>query len=58
MEGGRVSGAEQALVLREIGRGHVYGRMLYEVVLNGQVMAKICATPQDAKIMADALAKR
>lgn len=53
-----MSGAGKALVLREIGSGHVHGRMLYEVVLNGKVVAKICATPEAAQVMAEALAKR
>jgi hypothetical protein len=47
--------AAHAHALREIGRGHVWGQFLYEVVLRGKVVAKICATPEHARLMASAL---
>lgn len=50
-----MSGGCKALVLREIGRSHVYGRYLYDAVVGGQAIAKIAATPDDAKRMAAAL---
>ena len=53
-----MSGAAQALVLREVGRAHAWGQYLYEVVLRGKVVAKICATPEDARTMAEALEKK
>ena len=45
----------KALVLLEIGRGHVWGQFLYELRRAGVVVAKICATPEDARLMALAL---
>ena len=50
-----MSGGCKALVLREIGRGHVWGQFLYELLRNGVVIAKVCAAPEDAQRMAAAL---
>ena len=47
--------AEKAISLREVGRAHVWGRFLYEVVLRGKVIAKISATPENARLMATTL---
>ena len=55
MEGGSVSGAAQALALREIGRAHKWGHYLYEVLRGHSVVAKIAAAPEDARRMLAAL---
>jgi len=49
--------SDNAPFLRLLGRAHNSGQFLYEIVLNGQVVAKVCATTEHAQLMADALGK-